>query len=112
MFLYNLRRPKAETLLCGSRAAQMCNRVSTHVNTEAGWWLMGAGWRLMEALLSLQQVEREEGPTDGEKARRSGAMDPLILSMKWLLRHFALRPPTRFICEEEPEFLGWWSRAA
>lgn len=62
MFVYNLRRPKAETLLCGSRAAQMCNRVSTHVNT-------GAGWRLMGALLNLQQVEREEGPTDGAKPR-------------------------------------------
>lgn len=60
MFVSNLRRTKAETLLCGSRAAPMCNRVSTHVNT-------GAGWRLMEALLSLQQVEGEEGPTDGAK---------------------------------------------
>lgn len=69
MFVYNLRRPKAETLLCGSRAAQMCNRVPTHVNTGAGWRLMGAGWRLMGALLSLQQVEREEGPTDGAKPR-------------------------------------------
>lgn len=54
MFVSNLRRTKAEALLCGSRAAQMWNKVSTHVNTGA-------------ALLSLQQVGREEAPTDGAK---------------------------------------------